>query len=153
MQKWPMHVQCYGRHYEAKDGQELTALLELLANNRLALANQYRVSVSPLSRWPMATPADVPAAAPDSARQLIADMREAAKQWREAYPGRTYKGVFARGNFANWIDHFANRLNDLSMELQPEVGAVDPQVTDHVKPTTREKSSDHSPITASKERR
>lgn len=62
-----------------------------------------------------------PTPAREALAQVVAEMREAAAQWREAYPGKTYKGVMARGNFANWLDFFAGRLAVLSLPETPSV--------------------------------
>ena len=120
-----MPVQCYGRHYEAADGEELTELLDFLTHRHLARANRYRVASSPLSRYRVASGPDAPNA-PESVQRVISDMRTAAQQWREAYPTGG-KGQSARVNFANWITSFANRLSE-ALEEPLASDAVDPDV-------------------------
>lgn len=50
--RFPMHVSCYGRSYEAKTEDELGDLLQNLIEGRLSLANRYRVATTKHSRWP-----------------------------------------------------------------------------------------------------
>ena len=53
-----------------------------------------------------------------SVQRVIADMREAAKQWGEAYPSGSVRQS-ARVNFANWITSYADRLSEVVDSAQP----------------------------------
>jgi hypothetical protein len=53
---FPLSVMCRGRHYQVINEQELDALLLLLVEGRLALANRYRVAGTKVSRWKQGTP-------------------------------------------------------------------------------------------------